>query len=60
MLILNNLFLNINVTRALLMLNVVSYGIIRKNAAGFPITSLTGLLSQGSLAKEGFRLCLGL
>jgi hypothetical protein len=84
MLILNNLFLNINIARALLVLNVIIYGIIRKNVTGFPpdlikikdynrlylwdfcitrvienvicfiwqdVTSLAGLLSQGSLAK---------
>jgi hypothetical protein len=36
MLILDNLFLNINITRALLVLNVIIYDIARKNAAGFP------------------------
>jgi hypothetical protein len=36
MLILDNLFLNIDVTRFLLVLNIASYDIIRKNAAGFP------------------------
>jgi hypothetical protein len=36
MLVLDNLFLNVNVARALLVLNIASYGIIRKNAAGFP------------------------
>jgi Transposase IS4 len=36
MLILNNLFLNLDVTRALLVLNVTTCGITRKNAAGFP------------------------
>jgi Transposase IS4 len=35
-LVLDNLFLNINVARALLVLNIITYGIIRKNAAGFP------------------------
>jgi hypothetical protein len=34
-LILDNLFLNINVARAFLVLNIASYGITRKNAAGF-------------------------
>jgi hypothetical protein len=36
MLILNNLFLNVNIARALLVLNIINYDIIRKNAAGFP------------------------
>jgi hypothetical protein len=36
MLFLDNLFLNINITRAFLVLNITSCGIIRKNAAGFP------------------------
>jgi hypothetical protein len=36
MLVLDNLFLNINIARALLVLNIITYGIIRKNAAGFP------------------------
>jgi hypothetical protein len=36
MLVLNNLFLNINIARALLLLNIITYDIIRKNAAGFP------------------------
>jgi hypothetical protein len=35
MLVLNNLFLNINITRALLVLNITNYGIIRKNVIGF-------------------------
>jgi hypothetical protein len=36
MLILDNLFLNIDVTRALLVLNIAICGITRKNVAGFP------------------------
>jgi hypothetical protein len=35
-LVLDNLFLNVNVARALLLLNVATCGTIRKNAAGFP------------------------
>jgi hypothetical protein len=35
-LILDNLFLNIDVARAFLVLNIASCGITRKNAAGFP------------------------
>jgi hypothetical protein len=37
MLILDNLFLNINIARALLVLNVIIYGIIRKNVTGFSL-----------------------
>ena len=36
MLVLNNLFLKVNVARALLLLNVTTYGTTHKNAAGFP------------------------
>jgi hypothetical protein len=36
MLILKKPFLNINIARALLVLNVIIYGTARKNAAGFP------------------------
>jgi hypothetical protein len=35
-LVLDNLFLNIDVARALLVRNVATCGITRKNAAGFP------------------------
>jgi hypothetical protein len=35
-LILDNLFLNIDVTRAFLLLNVATCDTVRKNAAGFP------------------------
>ena len=35
MLILDNLFLNIDITRALLVLNIATYSITRKNATRF-------------------------
>jgi hypothetical protein len=36
MLILDNLFLNINITRSFLVLNIIIYGITHKNIIRFP------------------------